>query len=544
MDVCARLRRILGMKKIGHAGTLDPMAEGVLPVALGLATKDVDKVGAEGKVYEAGMLLGTETDTEDITGSVLRQYEGSWPGETAIREAILSFEGGYDQMTPMYSARKVNGKKLYEYARAGREVERKTKHIEISSMEILEIQPPHVRFRASCSKGTYIRTLCKDIGERLGCGACMESLLRLSVGSYSADSALRLAEVEKKAAEGALDSDLRIEAPTAVALGKFDGTHMGHQFLLKELKKTAQEMHLRTMVLILKFGNTGILTDAEHRQKFYDLGIDYVIELPFTEELRSMSARDFLEKLLIGRYRMKAIVAGQDVSFGYAKQGNADYLHEHEAEYGYTVKLIDKIKIDFATEENGEGKNIHRQDYEGSEDTAEKGEQEISSTLLRKELAKGDMLHVTRLLGSPYAISGTVIHGRRLGSGSLRLPTINIPVPETILLPPKGVYAVTVRLADEKGSFEKSRPMRGIANLGERPTVPVKGDEKRQVLLEAHVFSENGDWYDRPARVELRYYIRPEEKFADMEALKTHLQEEDIPAAERFFNEKSIESSI
>ena len=195
MDVCAKLKRITGVRKIGHAGTLDPMAEGVLPVAIGIATKNIDLIGGKVKEYRAGMLLGTVTDTEDITGNVTGRYTGELPGEEAVREAVMSFVGAYEQLTPMYSARKVNGRKLYEYARAGVEVERKAKPVSIYEIRIEEISVPHVVFTVKCSQGTYIRSLCRDIGEKLGCGACMSSLLRTQVGDFRAEDAVRISDI-------------------------------------------------------------------------------------------------------------------------------------------------------------------------------------------------------------------------------------------------------------------------------------------------------------------------------------------------------------
>ena len=212
-DVVAKLRGIVHQKKIGHTGTLDPAAEGVLPVCLGKATRAADFLTDETKTYETVMLLGLDTDTQDTTGDVLRQAEVMC-SEEEVFAAIRSFEGDQMQVPPMYSARKINGKKLYQYARAGIEVERKTRRVEISDIEILKVNAPHVRFRVSCTKGTYIRTLCRDIGERLGCGACMESLTRTRVGDFTADTALRIAEIETLEEEGAIDQKLLIKAPS------------------------------------------------------------------------------------------------------------------------------------------------------------------------------------------------------------------------------------------------------------------------------------------------------------------------------------------
>ena len=197
-DVVAKLRGIVGQKKIGHTGTLDPDAEGVLPVCLGRATKVCDMLTEKDKTYEAVLLLGKETDTQDISGTVLRVGETEGLTQEQVKDCVMSFVGEYDQIPPMYSALKVNGKKLYELAREGKTIERKSRKVEIKEIRILEMALPRVRMEVSCSKGTYIRTLCHDIGEKLGCFGCMESLLRTKVSRFELKSSLKLSEIQKK----------------------------------------------------------------------------------------------------------------------------------------------------------------------------------------------------------------------------------------------------------------------------------------------------------------------------------------------------------
>lgn len=194
-DVVAKLRGILKQKKIGHTGTLDPDAEGVLPVCLGKGTRLCDMLTDHSKVYEAVLLLGQSTDTQDVSGNVLQEAPVD-VSEEEVREAIMSFVGPYDQIPPMYSALKVNGQKLCDLARVGKEVERKARPVEIYEIQIEEIHLPRVRMTVSCSKGTYIRTLCHDIGEKLKCHGCMESLLRTRVGQFLLKDSLTLAQVE------------------------------------------------------------------------------------------------------------------------------------------------------------------------------------------------------------------------------------------------------------------------------------------------------------------------------------------------------------
>ncbi len=202
-DVVAKLRGICKQKKIGHTGTLDPAASGVLPVCLGNATKLCGFLTEKTKEYRAVMRLGVETDTQDMTGKILlrRPVEAK---EDAVRAAVLSFVGEYAQVPPMYSALKVNGKKLCDLARAGREVEREGRPVTIGSIEIGEIALPLVSMTVTCSKGTYIRTLCHDIGQKLGCGGAMESLVRTRSGQFTLQEAHTLAEIEAFAADGRL----------------------------------------------------------------------------------------------------------------------------------------------------------------------------------------------------------------------------------------------------------------------------------------------------------------------------------------------------
>ena len=201
-DVVAKLRGILRQKKIGHTGTLDPDAEGVLPVCLGKATKLCDLIGDWDKTYEATLLLGKTTDTEDISGQVQEEKE-VLVQEEEIAQIIRAFVGNYAQIPPMYSAIKVNGKKLYELAREGKEIERKARTITIFAINIVRFLPPD-RFEidVDCSKGTYIRTLCSDIGKALGCGAHMAELTRTRTGSFALEDAITLGELQTMADEG------------------------------------------------------------------------------------------------------------------------------------------------------------------------------------------------------------------------------------------------------------------------------------------------------------------------------------------------------
>ena len=206
-DVVAKMRGILHEKKIGHTGTLDPDAVGVLPVCIGNATKIVDLLTEKDKEYITEFILGIETDTQDMTGKILTTNKVN-VSEVQVIEAIESFVGKYMQIPPMYSALKVGGKKLYELAREGKEVERKAREVFIKRIEILDITLPKVQMKVCCSKGTYIRTLCADIGAKLMVGASMQSLKRTRVGDFLLEKAITLKELETLRDENRLDEVL------------------------------------------------------------------------------------------------------------------------------------------------------------------------------------------------------------------------------------------------------------------------------------------------------------------------------------------------
>lgn len=205
-DVVACLRKITGQKKIGHTGTLDPDATGVLPVCLGRATKLCDMLTDRDKTYEAVLLLGRTTDTQDVSGKILEEHSTEELQEDAVKECILGFAGEYDQIPPMYSAVKVNGRKLYELAREGKTIERKSRRVQIHEIRIIEMELPRVRMEITCSKGTYIRTLCSDIGDRLGTGGCMENLIRTRVGRFDIRDSVRLDEARDQAEQGRIEA--------------------------------------------------------------------------------------------------------------------------------------------------------------------------------------------------------------------------------------------------------------------------------------------------------------------------------------------------
>lgn len=211
-DVVANLRKVLKIKKIGHAGTLDPAAGGLLPVCIGKATGAVEWFMDFDKSYRAEMVLGVVTDTQDAEGRITEKNTVT-VGEEVIVDTMTSFVGKYEQVPPMYSAIKINGQKLYSLARQGIEIQREPRQVEISKIRVIDIKHQDsttvVRFDVDCSKGTYIRTLCHDIGQRLGCGGHMSFLIRTRVGPFSLAEGVTLEEIKRHCEDGTLQSVIR-----------------------------------------------------------------------------------------------------------------------------------------------------------------------------------------------------------------------------------------------------------------------------------------------------------------------------------------------
>ena len=227
-DVVAKVRGILKQKKVGHTGTLDPDATGVLPVCLGSGTKLCDMLHDQSKEYVASLRLGIVTDTQDISGEVIQTAETAHVTEEEVREVITSFLGDYWQIPPMYSAKKVNGKKLYELAREGKEIERKPSLIQMSEIEILEMNLPDIKIRIHCSKGSYIRTLCHDIGAKLQVGAVMTSLIRTRAGQFLLKDSITLKQLEELRDRGEV---LSYVIPTDQAFLEYQAVYVKSEYM-------------------------------------------------------------------------------------------------------------------------------------------------------------------------------------------------------------------------------------------------------------------------------------------------------------------------
>ena len=225
-DVAAKLRGVFHERRVGHGGTLDPMATGVLPIFIGRATRAAEFLESAEKEYVAGLRLGVVTDTQDTSGNILETHPVAVTREE-VQAALRQFLGPIEQIPPMYSAIKINGQKLYELARRGKEVERKPRSITIHELELLEGADADYLLRVRCSKGTYVRTLCHDLGRALGCGGCMSSLRRTRAGSFTLSQAVTMQQVLNFAAEQApqallmpVDAVFSMHPPLIVTMGQ------------------------------------------------------------------------------------------------------------------------------------------------------------------------------------------------------------------------------------------------------------------------------------------------------------------------------------
>lgn len=289
--------------------------------------------------------------------------------------------------------------------------------------------------------------------------------------------------------------DFQIEEPTVVTIGKFDGRHKGHQKLLREMLRLKSQEDLKTAVFTFDMAPMGVVsgkkmtvitTNQERRNNMDKMGVDYLVEYPFDLEVAAMLPEDFVVKILLGNMNAKAVVVGTDCSFGYKGAGDAALMQELGAAYGFQAVIIKKAQDE------------HR---------------DISSTYIREEMSLGNIEKANELLGEPYAIHGTVVHGNHIGGELLGFPTANIMPPPEKHLPPFGVYVSRVLVDD--------RYYGGVSNIGRKPTI--EGNGENPVGVETYIMGLEGDLYGKNIEVQLLNFERPEQKFDSLEELKARI---------------------
>lgn len=300
----------------------------------------------------------------------------------------------------------------------------------------------------------------------------------------------------------------QIKEPTVVTIGKFDGRHRGHQKLINTMLEMKQQYGYKTAVFTFSVApadlvqgkqHTVITTNLERRNNLRKIGIDYLVEYPFTQEVAHMPAEEFVRDILSGKMGMKAIVVGPDCGFGYRRSGNVQLLERLAPKYSYHLQVIEKEKEE---------------------------DRDISSTYIRENLDLGQIEKANKLLGEPYYIHGTVVHGNHIGEPVLGFPTANLLPPAEKHLPPFGVYVSEIRIND--GLYG------GVTNIGRKPTIKTDGSLS-PVGVETFVFDYAGDLYGKEIEVGLLHYIRPERKMSGLEELKEQITR-DKDFARNFLN--------
>ena len=388
-DCLTCIKKILHPKKLGHTGTLDKNATGVLICLLGSATKSQEYLMKSCiKTYEAELLFGISTDTDDFLGNIQSSnFEKIKKIDIdEVKDVIKSFVGNYKQIPPMYSSKKIKGKKLLELARSGITVERKEENLEIYSIETNELidykyndlNLKCINIRVSCSKGTYIRTLCKDIGERIGIPACMGNLCRIRSGEFDITDSITLDELKEKYNS----NDLSFIKPcyysndkTALSFGKFETLHVGHLKIINDVINYAKHNKIKSTIMFV--GNNvdnDILTNDQRVSKLKFLGIDNIIYYPLDEINKNVLPIDFVKEIIYNQLKTEYLVVGSDCSFGKGGLGNVNLLIDLCKELNINYNIIEKLKV--------KNTNI-----------------DISSTYIKEEFEKGNFELVNSLLG-------------------------------------------------------------------------------------------------------------------------------------------------
>lgn len=515
-DVVNFVRGRYRLAKVGHGGTLDPMATGLLVLLLGKGTKQSEAVMRGEKLYEGTLTLGATTNSQDAEGEIeeIRPLPGNLAREDL--EALLPrFTGDIEQIPPMVSAIKKDGVALYKLARKGEVVERDPRPVTIREFTITGVRLPEVDIRVRCSKGTYIRTLAHDFGQALGCGAHLSALRRTASGDYTVAQALPVDTLRDMDLEDmkthllplATDPGLPApqqhagrrpplptlhesfaslsDTPLALAIGAFDGLHLGHENVIRNARALAERHGARTgvmrfhphpsRVLIPDRAPPLLCSEDQIQDLLAKYRVDLQLRLPFTDELARREPEAFLDALFDGLPGLKGLVVGPNWRFGHRGRGDVDLLRAFARDRG-VVTLV-------------------------AEGTEWEGDL-ISSTRIREALRRGDLASATHMLDRHYTLRGAVRTGKSYGR-ALGFPTANFE-PRKVLLPPAGVYAMHVNL--------DGKTFPGAGYITHDPE-----------LVEVHLLDFDGDLYGKELEVELVSFQRPATPISDPRVLRDRI---------------------
>ncbi|MCL2818873.1 MAG: tRNA pseudouridine(55) synthase TruB [Actinomycetia bacterium] len=489
-DVVDDLRKLTGERRIGHAGTLDPAASGLLVCMIGKATTFSDELTASSKTYSATIAFGTATDTDDAQGSPIEScpVPAVLFDDAFAQETIASLIGDHQQVPPAYSAIKKQGQKGYRAARKGKPLDLDPRQVTVFDARLISLDKKHATWSVelTVSKGTYIRALARDLGETLGSCAHLSALRRLRCGEFSVEEAYTLQFLrEHIRCPYQLARYFAAFAHTGppvensdLAIGVFDGLHLGHLSLIDRCVEHAHARGAQAIMLTFDQLPEAVLsqsppplqisTSEERKRLALDKGIDQVIEIPFTHTLSQLDARDFVVRELLGRIHPDMVWVGNDFRFGRGAQADAETLADLGVEFGFEVNALELAL------ENGE---------------------KISSSAIRRTLKDGDVERAAALLGRPYRISGVVSRNRGIGKKH-GIPTANLSDLTSYALIGDGVYKGSVTTHDD--TVYPAAIFVGV------PSNSADGTR----VLEAHLLEFDGELVDTPIIVEFHTRLR------------------------------------
>ena len=493
-DVVDELRKLTGEKRIGHAGTLDPAASGLLVMMVGTATKFSNDLLAMQKTYQATILFGTSTDTDDAEGAVLEtcNVDDALFDEEFAQSYVEGLVGPHEQIPPRYSAIKVKGRKSYEAARKGQEVELKPRTIEVLEAHLIATchQTRAWQIELSVSKGTYIRALARDIGAALGTCAHLSALRRTHSGEFSISNAHTLEYLKEQVRRPHELAQFFIPfadtgpsiTEAEIVIGVFDGLHRGHQTLIESCVQSARENGVPAVMVTFDRLPEEVLPARLRPTQLYPLderialaktyGIDHVIVIPFTHEVSRLSPEEFIRTQLLTRVIPRTVWVGENFRFGTEAAADTTTLEALGHEYGFGTNIISRAS--------------------GEVDA-------FSSTAIRRALQAGDVEHATSLLGRPYSICGVVDKARGIGRRH-GFPTANITEASLFESIADGVYQGTVAIGD---GVPRDMNHVGTCKLYDAAIfigVPSNSDDGNRVL-EAHLIEYSDDLVDKTIAV-------------------------------------------